>query len=126
MEQQETRRMTIIGTSLIAAGVVMAAVGGTLDDQTVVAVLPAIGAALVAAGLVAILIVQVTGTPRSALVGGALIAAGTVMAVIGGLSTDPAVLAVLPAMGGALLTAGLITILVGVGAPSTQVETTRS
>lgn len=126
MEQQETRRMTIIGTSLIAAGVVMAAVGGTLDDQTVVAVLPAIGAALVAAGLAAILIVLVTGTPRSALVGGALIAAGTVMAVIGGLSTDPAVLATLPAMGGALLTAGLITILVGVGAPSSQVETTRS
>jgi hypothetical protein len=126
MEQQETRRMTIIGTSLIAAGVVMAAVGGTLDDQTVVAVLPAIGAALVAAGLAAILIVLVTGTPRSALVGGALIAARTVMAVIGGLSTDPAVLATLPAMGGALLTAGLITILVGVGAPSSQVETTRS
>lgn len=126
MEQQETRRMTIIGTSLIAAGVVMAAVGGTLDDQTVVSVLPAIGAALVAAGLVAILIVQVSGTPRSALVGGALIAAGTVMAVIGGVSTDPAVLAVLPAMGGALLTAGLITVVVGVGAPSSQLETTRS
>ena len=103
----------------------MAAVGGTLDDQTMVAVLPATGAALVAAGLAAILIVLVTGTPRSALVGGALIAAGTVVAVIGGLSTDPAVLAVLPAMGGALLTAGLITILVGVGTPSSQVETTR-
>ena len=124
--EQKTRRISIIGTSLIAAGVVMAAVGGTLDDQTVVAVLPAIGAALVAAGLAAILIVLVTGTLRSALVGGALIAAGTVMAVIGGLSTDPAVLAVLPAMGGALLTAGLITILVGVGAPSSQVDTTRS
>lgn len=126
MEQQETRRMTIIGTSLIAAGVVMAAVGGTLDDQTVVAVLPAIGAAFVAAGLVAILIVQVSGTPRPALLGGALIAAGTVMAVVGGVSTDPAVLAVLPAMGGALLTAGLITVVVGVGAPSSQLETTRS
>ena len=123
--EQQTRRSTIIGTSLVAAGVVMAAVGGTLDDPTVVAVLPATGAALVAAGLAAILIVLVTGTPRSALVGGTLIAAGTVMAVIGGLSTDPAVLAVLPAMGGALLTAGLITILVGVGTPSSQVETTR-
>jgi hypothetical protein len=124
--EQQTRRITIIGTSLIAAGAVMAAVGGTLDDQTVVAVLPAIGAALAAAGLAAILIVLVTGTPRSVLVGGALIAAGTVMAVVGGLSTDPAVLATLPAMGGALLTAGLITILVGVDAPSQQVETTRT
>ena len=126
MEQQKTRRISIIATSLIAAGVVMAAVGGTLDDQTVVAVLPAIGAALVAAGLAAILIVVVTGTPRSGLVGGALIAAGTVMAVLGGLSAEPAVLATLPPMGGALLTAGLITIVVGVGAPSSQVETTRS
>ena len=123
---ERTRQITIIGTLLIAAGVVMAAVGGNLDDQTVIAVLPAIGAALVAAGLAAILIVLVTGTPRSASVGGALIAAGTVMTVIGGLSTDPAVLATLPAMGGALLTAGMITILFGVGAPSSPVETTRS
>lgn len=121
MQQQKTRQISIVGTSLVAAGVVMAAVGGTLDDQTVVAVLPVIGAALVAAGLAAILIVLVTGTPRSALMGGALIAAGTVTAVVGGFNTDLAVLATLPAIGGALLTAGLVTILVGVGAPSSQV-----
>lgn len=126
MRQQKTQRTILVGTSLIAAGAVTAALGGTLDDQTVAGVLPAIGAALLAAGLAVILIVQVTGTLRSVLVGGTLIAAGTVMAVVGGLSTDTAVLVALPAVGGALLTAGLITILVGVGTPNSQVETTRT
>ncbi len=52
------------------------------------------------------------GTTRIWLVGGALILAGAVMAAIGASIDLPDVRSALPAMGGALVAAGLTTLLV--------------
>lgn len=53
---KESRRVWTIGGALIVAGTVMAAVGASIDVAEVRTALPAMGAALVAGGLTAILV----------------------------------------------------------------------
>ena len=100
-------REMVVGTSLMVAGVMMAVVGLAVDRTEVTSVVPVLGAALLCAGLVVFL--DANGRARPKLpVGVALVAAGTSIAVTGGLVGGVAVANMLPAVGAAIVAAGLI------------------
>jgi hypothetical protein len=91
----------------------MAAIGATITDSRITSLLPAFGAALVAAGLVAVVLSSDLSAVPSIGMGGTLIAAG-VIAALAGLSTgSSAVIATLPVIGAAIATAGIVAVLHG-------------
>jgi hypothetical protein len=68
------------------------------------------GAALLAAGLVPVLTAAALSLARSAVVGACLVAAGVVVESIGARAASVEAATSLPAIGGALLAAGIVTI----------------
>lgn len=115
----KTRKMIVVGLSLVLSGAVMAGLGVSIGDEAVVVALPTLGSALLSAGLVATIGAVVMSARRAAAVGGALIAGGTVMTVIGAISSHPDVSATLAPLGAGLVAAGLVVVLwVAGGEPS--------
>lgn len=100
-------REMVVGSSLMVAGVMMAVVGLAVDRTEVASVVPVLGAALLCAGLVIFLDAHGRARPKLP-VGVALVAAGTSIAVTGGLVGGVAVANMLPAVGAAIVAAGLI------------------
>lgn len=103
----QIRSNTVVAASLVAAGAVMAAIGGASVDHQVASVLPPMGAALVAGGLVLLTQTTPLSGPENLILGVALVMAGVVIAVIGSDTADAAVRATLPPIGAALVTGGI-------------------
>ena len=83
-------------------------------------VLPSIGAALVAAGIITLLQAESLAGIRSMVDGGVLVAAGAVVAVIGSIVTNAVVTNALVPVGGAMVTAGIISAVSGAAALSSR------
>lgn len=116
MFQHHTTTNTIVGFALIAAGTVMTAVGTSLPDSSARAVVPAFGAALLAAGLVSVVHELDIHPTRSIVMGAALIAAG-VMAAVAGLTTGDGQAAIaVPVIGAAMSTGGIVALISGANA----------
>lgn len=113
MNAMDTRTARHMMVGLVAAGAVMAAVGATNFDPRAATVLPSIGAALVAAGVVLLIHAETLSERQELVIGAALLAAGVVMTVIGSVSAQVAVsIAVVP-LGGALAAAGVLALVSG-------------
>jgi hypothetical protein len=111
MNTRRARKTSIVGLALVAAGTVTAAVGVSANaGPTAAQVLPVTGAALLAAGLVSVLRAAALSLARSAVVGSCLVAAGVVVEFIGARAASVEAATSLPAIGGALLAAGTIAI----------------
>lgn len=111
--QSNRRQITVVGAALVAAGTVMAAIGANVEKGEPVLVLTILGAGLVAAGVASILRVSPLSYRQSAISGAVLLVAGTATAVLGGLAQATQVQTVVTPMGGALVVAGLIELVLG-------------
>ncbi len=110
MSQHTTPRIRTVGFAFVAAGAAMAAIGATITNSTVAAVLPPFGAALVAAGLVAVVLSSDLDPTSSIAMGGILIAGGVIAATSGTATGHTQVIATLPVIGAAIATAGIVAI----------------
>jgi hypothetical protein len=115
---KRTARQLMAG--LVIAGTVMAALGASNLDPQAATVLPPIGAALAAAGLVILLQAEPLGGRRLLAVGAALLSAGVVMTVIGSTAAQAAVTTAVVPLGGALAAAGTIAVASGAAAVSSK------
>jgi hypothetical protein len=88
----------------------MAAIGATITTPTVAAILPVFGAALVAAGLVAVVLNSDLDPTSSIIMGASLIAGGVIAATAGTATGHAQVIATLPVIGAAISTAGVVAI----------------
>ena len=113
-----TARQVMAG--LVTAGAVMAAIGATSFDPQVATVVPPIGAALVAAGLVVMMQAETLSGRQAEVLGAALLTAGVVMAVIGSIASQVAVTTAVVPLGGALAAAGTIAVVSGAAAVSSK------
>ncbi len=120
MPKDTTRAMHIVGFALIAAGVVVAAIGSTFTDATVVAVVPVFGGALAATGIVTVMRRSNLGSTQAIVAGAALVAGGVVAAVAGATTGDPQAISALPALGAALTTGGLAALITGTNERATR------
>jgi hypothetical protein len=116
MNAIDKRMARQVTAGLVSAGAVMAAIGASSLDPQVATVLPPIGAALVAAGLVVLVQAEALSGRRAVIVGAALLTAGVVMTVIGSIATQVAVTAAVVPLGGALAAAGTISLVSGAAA----------
>ncbi|TFG86871.1 MAG: hypothetical protein E4H17_03820 [Gemmatimonadales bacterium] len=115
---KRTARQVMAG--LVTAGAAMAAIGATSLDVQVATVLPSIGAALVAAGIITLLQAESLASNRAIVVGAVLVAAGVVVAVTGSIVTDAAAANALVPTGGAMVAAGIISAVSGASALSSR------
>lgn len=111
--QTNRRQITVVGSALVAAGAVMAAIGANIETGEAVLVLTILGAGLVAAGVALILRVSPLSSRQSAISGAVLLGAGTATAVLGGLAEAAQAQTVVTPIGGALVVAGLIEFVLG-------------
>jgi hypothetical protein len=118
----DKRRARQVMVGLVSAGAVMAAIGATSLDSQVATVLPPIGAALVAGGMVTLLQAESLAGRRATVVGAVLVAAGVVVAVIGSIVTDTAAATALVPFGGAMVAAGTFSAVAGASALSSRAQ----
>lgn len=107
------RRVTIVGSALVAAGAVMVASGAGIETDETALVLTILGAGLVAAGLALTLRASPMSYRQSAIVGAVLVITATVTTVLGGSANAATVQASVTAIGGALFVPGLIELVLG-------------
>jgi hypothetical protein len=107
--------MTVMA-GLVGGGVVMVTVGSASPDPQVASVLPSIGAALIAAGTLVLIQAESPSGRRAAVVGAALVSAGVCVAMIGSVVAEAAVCAALVPVGGALVAAGIVSLVAGTAA----------
>ena len=110
MSQPTTPKLRAIGFAFVAAGAAMAAIGATITNSTVATVLPPFGAALVAAGLIVVVLSSDLDPTSSIVAGGCLIAGGVIAATVGTATDHAQVIGILPVIGAAIATAGIVAI----------------
>jgi drug/metabolite transporter (DMT)-like permease len=120
MFQPPTTTNTIVGFALIAAGTVMTAVGASLQDSSAKTIVPAFGAALLAAGLVSVVRQLDIHPTRSIVMGAALAAAGVIAAVAGLATGDGQAAHAVPVIGAAMSTGGIVALLNGANARASR------
>lgn len=113
MNAMDKRTARTVMGGLVTAGAMMAVIGTTRSEPQVATVLPTIGAALVAAGLVIVLHAESLNGRQAMVVGASLLTAGVAMTLIGSIETQVAVSIALVSLGGALGTAGTLTVVSG-------------
>lgn len=120
MSNHTTRIMQVVGYALIAAGAVVAAIGSAHRAATVVAVVPVFGGALAATGIVTVMRWSNLRSTQAIIAGATLVAAGVVAAVVGTATGDPQATIALPAIGAAITTGGLATLITGTNERAAQ------
>jgi hypothetical protein len=122
MSQHTAPSTRTIGIAFVAAGAAMAAIGATITNAMVATVLPPFGAALVAAGLVAVVLGSDLDPTSSIAMGGLLIAGGVIAATAGTATGHTQVIAALPVIGAAIATAGIVAITNGAHAHQARTQ----
>lgn len=122
MSHHNTTTLNMVGFALIAAGAVMTAVGTAVRDAQASALIPAFGAAVVAAGLVSVVRAQDIGSTRSVVMGAVMIAAGVVAAVIGVASGDERAAIAVPAVTAAMFISGILAVIDGAFARASRID----